>query len=98
MLYSMKRGRKRHVDEVFGVTPQILPCSYVDRGELDSELSRLLRRKHHVALRGESKCGKSWLRQRVLPEALTVQCRLGRTMLDLYRDALGQLGIRLVVE
>jgi hypothetical protein len=94
----MKRRQKRHVDEVFGVTPEILPLSYVDRGDLDSELSRLLRRKHHIALRGESKCGKSWLRQRVLPEALTVQCRLGRTMLDLYRDALGQLGIRLVVE
>jgi hypothetical protein len=30
---------------------------------------------------GASKCGKSWLRQMVLPDALIVQCRLKKTTL-----------------
>jgi hypothetical protein len=68
------RGHKR-THEVFGVSNTVLPDSYVDRGELDEELRRHLSRTEHIALRGASKCGKSWLRQTVLPEALTVQCR-----------------------
>jgi hypothetical protein len=99
MVRVMKLGRtRRRTHEVFGVSPDVLQDSYVDRGSLDEELKRLLRRKTHIALRGESKCGKSWLRRKVMPDALVVQCRLGRTMIDIYRDALSQLGIRLVVE
>lgn len=96
----MKRiGRERkRTHEVFGVSPDVLPDSYVDRGHLDAELARLLRRRTHIALRGESKCGKSWLRRSVIPDAIVVQCRLGKTIVDVYRDALSQLGIRLVVE
>jgi len=83
---------------VFGISSRILELSYVDRGELDKELQRLLQRPTHIALKGESKCGKSWLRQRNIPNAITVQCRLNRTVLDLYVDALSQLGIRLTLE
>ena len=83
---------------MFGVSNTVLPDSYVDRGELDEALRRYLARTEHIALRGASKCGKSWLRQTVLPEALTVQCRLKKTTLDIYRDALSQLEIRLEVE
>jgi hypothetical protein len=88
----------RHTHEVFGVSNTVLVDSYVDRGALDEELRRYLERPLHVALRGASKCGKSWLRQTVLPEALTVQCRLKKTTLDIYRDALSQLQIKLEVE
>ncbi|HEX8753544.1 MAG TPA: hypothetical protein VF731_09030 [Solirubrobacterales bacterium] len=92
-------GRSRkETREVFGVSNEILPDSYVDRGRLDEELQRLLARSTHVALRGESKCGKSWLRQRVLEDAITIQCRLGKTCVDIYRDALSGLGIRLELE
>lgn len=95
----IRLGRKKKTThEVFGVSPDVLPDSYVDRGNLDEELSRLLQRRTHIALRGESKCGKSWLRRSVIPDALVVQCRLGMTMVDIYSDALSQLGIRLVVE
>ncbi len=80
------------------MSPDVLSDSYVDRGHLDDELARLLGRRTHIALRGESKCGKSWLRRAVIPDALVVQCRLGMTTIDIYRDALSQLGIRLVVE
>jgi len=93
----MRREKKR-THEVFGVSPDVLRDSYVDRGHLDQELARLVRRRTHIALRGESKCGKSWLRRNVIPDAIVVQCRLGKTMVDIYRDALSQLGIRLVVE
>lgn len=96
-MISLGRKKKRTHD-VFGVSPDVLPDSYVDRGQLDEELTRLLGRRSHIALRGESKCGKSWLRRTVIPDALVVQCRLGLTTIDIYRDALSQLGIRLVVE
>jgi hypothetical protein len=91
-------GGYRRTHEVFGVSNTVLVDSYVDRGALDEELRRYLARPEHIALRGASKCGKSWLRQTVLPEALTVQCRLKKTTLDIYRDALSQLEIKLEVE
>lgn len=84
--------------DVFGISTDILEHSYVDRGEMDEEISRILRRDTHLALRGESKCGKSWLRQKNIPDAITVQCRLNKTVRDLYTDALSQLGLRLVKE
>lgn len=89
-------AKKSH--EVFGVSNTVLPDSYVDRGELDEEVKTSLERPEHIALRGASKCGKSWLRQTVLPEALVVQCRLNKTALDIYRDALSQLEVRLEIQ
>ena len=71
-----------------------MPDSYVDRGSLDDQLAELLERgKVHIALRGASKCGKSWLRRKILKDPIVVQCRLGRKAIDLYTDALSQLGI-----
>jgi hypothetical protein len=84
----------KKVYEVFGISNEVLPDSYVDRGSLDEELAELLERgKVHVALRGASKCGKSWLRRKILADPIVVQCRLGRNVLDLYTDALSQLEI-----
>lgn len=55
-----------NVHEVFGIQPALREHSYVDRGNLDQALKKLLERKQtHVAIRGASKSGKSWLRQRV---------------------------------
>lgn len=89
-------GRKTH--EVFGISTEILEHSYVNRGSLDELITRLLERDTHIALRGESKCGKSWVRQKNFPDAITVQCRLNKTVTDLYADVLSQLGLQLVVE
>ena len=86
------------VHDVFGMSNVILPDSYVDRGELDAVMGRLLTRRVHVAIRGASKSGKSWLRQKLIPDALTVQCRLGYNAVDVYRDALSQLDIKFVTE
>jgi hypothetical protein len=80
------------------VSNEVLTDSYVDRGELDETLRRLIERRTHIALRGESKREKSWLRQTVLPDAIIVQCRLGKTCTDIYRDALSELEIHLEVE
>ena len=93
MIFAVKK-----TSDVFGISNTILPDSYIDRGGLDEEISRLLARPTHIALRGESKCGKSWLRQRTMPESITVQCRLGKGTIDIYRDALAQLDVRLEVE
>jgi hypothetical protein len=88
----------RLTSQVFGISNTVLPDSYVDRGALDEQIQMLLGRPTHIALRGESKCGKSWLRQRNVPNAITVQCRLDRHVHDLYVDALSQLGIKLVLD
>ena len=89
---------KKKTDEVFGISNTILNDSYVDRGKLDNEIKRYLSRKTHIALRGESKCGKSWLRQKNIQNSIVVQCRFGKKIIDIYVDALSQLGIKLVVE
>lgn len=90
-------GKKRS-DEVFGISNQVRPDSYVDRGSLDNSITRQLERTNHLALRGESKTGKSWLRQKVIPDAIVVQCRLGKSVLDVFTDALSQLDVRLTLE
>ena len=90
-------GRKK-AHEIFGTSHTVLPDSYVDRAALDGQLQTHIERPTHVALRGQSMCGKSWLRQMVLPDALVAQCRLKKTTLDLYRDALSQLDVRLDLE
>ena len=89
-MISLKR---KATSDVFGVSNEILPDSYVDRGQLDERIQLLLGRRNHIALRGESNCGKSWLRQKNIPNAITVQCRLKKMVADLYVDALSQLEI-----
>jgi hypothetical protein len=89
---------KRKTSQVFGVSNVVLPNSYVDRGSLDEQIQTLLQRTTHIALRGESKCGKSWLRQKNIKDGITVQCRLDRGAHDLYIDALSQLGISFVLD
>jgi hypothetical protein len=91
-------GITRQTSQVFGISNTVLPDSYVDRGALDEQIQTLLRRPTHIALRGESKCGKSWLRQRNVKNGITVQCRLDRGIHDLYVDTLSQLGIKLVLD
>jgi hypothetical protein len=88
----------KRTDQVFGMSNDVLVDSYVDRGQLDAELTRLLSRKVHVAIHGPSKCGKSWLRQKVVANPLVVQCRLGHTNVDIYVSALSALGVQLQVE
>ena len=82
--------------EAFGVSTEILKDSYVDRGDLDSNVGSYLKRDNHIAIRGASKSGKSWLRQRILDDPIKIQCRLEKTITDIYREALGQLGVKLV--
>ncbi|MGW7214315.1 hypothetical protein [Streptomyces collinus] len=94
----MKRTAFKDAFEVFGISPIVLPDSYVDRGHLDEKIRSLIAQSNaHIAIRGVSKCGKSWLRQKMLPDAIVVQCRLRKSVDDIYREALGALGIRLEV-
>ncbi|MCR2819619.1 hypothetical protein NQ166_12370 [Microbacterium sp. zg.Y1090] len=87
----------KRADEVFGVSQQVRDDSYVDRAGLDATVAKYLRRDVHISLRGPSKSGKSWLRQLAVPDAIVVQCRLDKTAEDLYKEALGALGINLVI-
>lgn len=85
------------VDQVFGISPEVRDNSYVDRGNLDAEMAKMLDRTTHIAIRGPSKSGKSWLRQKVLRDPITVQCRLQKPFTDIYVDALSQLEIGVTV-
>lgn len=88
-----------NVHDVFGIQPAVQEHSYIDRGNLDHALRKLLDRKQaHVAIRGASKSGKSWLRQRVLDNPIVIQCRFNYTTTDIYKDALSRLDIRLEIE
>jgi hypothetical protein len=86
------------IDQVFGISPEVRENSYVDRGNLDEAMRKMLGRTTHISIRGPSKSGKSWLRQRVLSEPITVQCRLRKPFTDIYVDALSQLDISLQVK
>ena len=83
--------------EVFGVNTKINSYSYVDRGGLDLELQRMSQRNKHISLKGESKSGKSWIRQKNFPDANVVQCRLGFDTKDIYTALLSELDISLTV-
>lgn len=84
--------------EVFGISPAVREHSYVDRGELDEALAKQLARTTHLAIRGPSKSGKSWLRQKALHNPITVQCRLGKPFTEIYVDALSQLEVKVEVK
>ncbi len=90
-------SKKKRTSEVFGINSEIRAESYVNRGDLDEKIGNLLHRDTHIALKGESKCGKSWLRQKNIANALVVQCRLGRGAIDIYIDALSQLDVKFIV-
>lgn len=79
--------------DVFGLSADVREYSYVDRNNLDRRISRLLKRDTHIALKGASKSGKSWLRQKCIPDAIVVQCRLGMTIEDIYKTALSSIGV-----
>ncbi len=86
-------------DEVFGIKPEVRFASYVDRRSLDATFKMLIDRKQkHIAIRGASKCGKSWLRQKIIIDPILVQCRLNKKASDIYVDALSELGVNLEIE
>lgn len=86
------------VTDVFGIRTTVSEYSYIDRGQLDSEIHRLSGRDQHIALRGESKSGKSWLRQKVFQDGNVVACRLNYSADDIYRQILANLDISIKVE
>jgi len=85
----------RRLEQVFGIG-EIRPYSYVDRGSLDERIGYLLRTDRHIAIHGDSKQGKSWLRERALPDAqvVRVQCTTESTAAQVMQQALGLLGVR----
>jgi len=83
------------LQQVFGVATHVNSASYVDRGGLDDRLRYVLDTERHVAIHGDSKQGKSWLRSHVLErdDTIVVQCQVESTPELLFQQALGLLGI-----
>lgn len=86
------------LEEVFGISKNVNEASYIDRANLDTKVNRLLNRDMHVALKGASKSGKSWLRQQSIINANVVQCRLNKSIQEIYVEALANLGVKLILE
>jgi hypothetical protein len=84
-----------HLQQVFGIATAVNMASYVDRGGLDDQLAYLLEADRHIAIHGDSKQGKSWLRSRLVPtdSALLVQCTVDTDAAAILAMGLGQLGI-----
>ena len=83
------------LSKVFGIATHVNPASYVNRGGLDEILGYYLGAECHVAIHGDSKQGKSWLRSRALEadDTVVVQCQVESTPESVFREALGQLDI-----
>ncbi len=83
------------LNEVFGIS-DLRPLSYVNRGSLDERAAYLIRTGRHIAIHGDSKQGKSWLPERVLPDlnCIRVQCGSSSTSASVLQQALGLLGVR----
>jgi hypothetical protein len=86
--------------DVFGLGARVDGPSYVDRGALDNKFSYLLSARRHIVIHGDSKQGKSWLRDRKLPgdQAIFVHCLASHTVQTLLQEALGLLNVRLVAK
>jgi hypothetical protein len=84
------------LNEVFGIATEINTASYVNRGGLDELLGYYLKTQRHVAIHGDSKQGKSWLRGKLLnvSDTVVVQCQVDSTTEGVFREALGVLGVR----
>ena len=89
-------GMTLGLQEVFGIATEVNSASYVDRGGLDARLQYYLETQRHIAIHGDSKQGKTWLRSRLLEEARTikVQCQVDTTPESLFIEALGQMDVR----
>lgn len=87
---------KLKLEQVFGIATQVNSASYVNRGGLDEKLAYYLRTQRHIAIHGDSKQGKSWLRANLLAAdaTLVIQCQPESTPEVVLREALGQLDVR----
>jgi hypothetical protein len=86
-----------NLQQVFGIATQVNSASYVNRGGLDEKLAYYLNTERHIAIHGDSKQGKSWLRSNLLQAdaTLVVQCQPESTPESVLREALGQLDVRI---
>jgi hypothetical protein len=84
------------LNDVFGIATEINAASYVNRGGLDERLGYFLDTQRHIAIHGDSKQGKSWLRAKLIDkkETIVVQCQVETTPESVFREALGQLDVR----
>jgi hypothetical protein len=93
---NLAMERPVQLSDVFGIRVNLDPQSYVDRGSLDERMTYLLSAARHIVIHGDSKQGKSWLRNRVLrpEEVIVVQCQPGTTSEQILKQALSVLGVR----
>jgi hypothetical protein len=81
--------------DVFGIANEVSYVSYVDRGGLDDQFRYLLGVDRHIAIHGDSKQGKSWLRRSLLDSdrTIAVQCQPDTLPESIFAQALGHLGV-----
>lgn len=97
--------RRPHLEEVFTTGSVPFDDVYVDRGSLDARVRDAQLAGSHMAIHGESKLGKTWLRARLLPEHsapespttgvwyVRAQCTPGMTAEEAVASALGRMDV-----
>ena len=85
---------RRELDDVFNMGREPSKHTYYDRGGLDRRVRSSLSSGIHVAIHGESKHGKSWLRARTLPEKKIARAQIlpGMSAGAVLEDALFKTG------
>src|SRR5687767_9539908 len=85
------------LNEVFGIRASRPVWTYVDRANLDARLKHLLDSERHVVIHGESKQGKTVLRDKLLPgdRCVVVSCGVDHTVEDVFAEIHRQLRTRI---
>lgn len=88
---------KRKVNEVYGVSNQMIE-TYIERKKVDNMFLDGLQRRKHIIIYGASKQGKTSLTNKHLKEnsCVKVNCSTGTTIIDIYKSILRQLGVEIL--
>lgn len=88
---------KRKVNEVYGVSNQMIE-TYIVREKVDSMFLDGLQRRKHIIVYGASKQGKTSLTNRHLDKDsyVKVNCSTGTTVIDIYKSILRQLDVEIL--
>jgi hypothetical protein len=95
---AMAKHQQYKLDEVYGISRQGVPRTYVARPDVDERFMDEITRDQHIVIYGSSKQGKSSLLRTVLNEDdyVAIQCAIDWDKEAVYRALLKEIGISVV--
>jgi hypothetical protein len=91
----MVRPHEYRLDDVYGITRQGVPRTYVAREDVDERFLNEITRDQHIVVYGSSKQGKSSLLRTALnhDDYVAIQCAIDWDKESVYRAILKEIGI-----